>query len=82
MKATELRAQLYRVLDRVAETGEPVEIVRKGRKLRISVEEEAPVVFKAANLVAHPGAVVGDPDALVQLDWTAEWRPFEDRTDG
>ena len=45
-----------------------------------ALEEEAPVVFSAANLVAHPGAVVGDPDALVHLDWSAAWCPFDDRT--
>jgi len=76
MTATELRSQLYTVLDRIAETGEPVEIVRKGTTLRISAEEKRPRVFSFDRLVSHPGTIVGDPDDLVQTDWSSEWRPF------
>lgn len=39
MNATKLRADLYAVLDQVLETGQPVTIVRKGRRLKISVDE-------------------------------------------
>lgn len=35
LTATELRRNLYRVLDRVIETGEPVEIVRDTGSVRI-----------------------------------------------
>jgi antitoxin (DNA-binding transcriptional repressor) of toxin-antitoxin stability system len=77
MTATELRSQLYRVLDRIAETGEPVEIVRKGKTLRISAEVERPRVFSSERLAPHPGTIVGDPDDLIQVDWSKEWRPFE-----
>lgn len=67
-----LRADLYRVLDRVLETGEPVEIKRKGRLLRIEPVEQAD---KLAALAPHPQAIAGDPEDLVHMDWSQEWRP-------
>jgi len=76
LSATELRSQLYSVLDRVEQTGESVEIVRKGVTFRISLERPEPVRFSAARLVSHPGTIVGDPDDLVQIDWSKEWKPF------
>src|SRR5690606_4918275 len=45
MTATELRRRLYSVLDRVAETGEAVEIVRKGVTIRIAPADEGPRAF-------------------------------------
>jgi hypothetical protein len=39
MNATKLCADLYAVLDGVLETGKPVIIERKDRRLRLSVEE-------------------------------------------
>lgn len=70
--ASRLRADLYRVLDRVLETGVPVEVVRKGRLLRI---EPAEAPDRLAHLRAHPGAIVGDPASIVEMDWSGEWRP-------
>lgn len=70
--ASRLRANLYRLLDRVAETGEPLEIERKGRVLRIEV---LPRTDPLVGLSAHPDAVPGDLEDLVHLDWSEEWRP-------
>ena len=70
--ATRLRSELYRILDRVLETGEPVEIERRGRILRIETSVPA---SKLDRLEAHPEFIVGDPDDLVHLDWSGEWRP-------
>ena len=39
--ATHLRANIYRILDEVLTTGEPIEIVRKGKTLRL-VSESPP----------------------------------------
>ncbi len=72
MNASKLREQIYRVLDEVLETGVPVEIERKGRKLMISVADSS---RKLDRLVERPGAVTGNPDDLVTLDWSHEWQP-------
>lgn len=70
--ASELRQNVYRLLDEVLRTGRPLEIERGGRRLRI-VPVEAPA--KLSRLSVHPGTIVGDPEDLVHLDWTHEWRP-------
>jgi hypothetical protein len=67
-----LRADLYRVLDQVLETGVPVEVERRGRRLRISAVEEGD---RLAALKPRPGYLKGDPDSVVHLDWSEEWRP-------
>jgi hypothetical protein len=69
---TALRADLYRILDGVLQTGIPVDLERNGRRLRIVPAEES---SRLARLEPHPGAVLGDPEELVHLDWSAEWRP-------
>ena len=74
MKATrnELRANLYRLLDEVLETGVPLEIERKGRRLRILADDPP---SKLDRLVPHPGTIVGDPDGIVEIDWSVYWNP-------
>jgi Antitoxin Phd_YefM, type II toxin-antitoxin system len=67
-----LRADLYRVLDSVLETGVPVEIERRGKRLRIVAAEEASALDR---LTPRPGYIEGDPETLVHLDWSGEWRP-------
>ncbi len=68
--ASGLRADIYRILDHVLETGEPVEIERKGQRLRIVPEES---LRKLDRLVGRSDAVVGDSDELIHLDWSGEW---------
>jgi len=71
ISASKLRSNIYRILDGVLETGVPVEIERNGRLLRI-IAEEAP--SRLAGLDCHD-YLVGDPEAIVQMDWSDEWRP-------
>jgi antitoxin (DNA-binding transcriptional repressor) of toxin-antitoxin stability system len=71
MTASALRRDIYRILDRVLETGEPVIIERNGRRVRISAED-APSRLDA--LVRRPDVVVGDSEDFVHLDWSDEWR--------
>jgi hypothetical protein len=72
MTASRLRADIYRVLDEVLRTGQPVEIERGGRRLRI-VPVEKP--SRLESLEEHPGSIIGDPQDLVHIDWSHEWRP-------
>lgn len=67
-----LRANLYRLLDRALETGVPVEVERKGRRLRIQPVENG---GRLANLKPRPEYLNADPESLVHLDWSAEWKP-------
>lgn len=72
--ATNLRADLYHVLDQILATGEPVEIIRKGRVLRIIVADDPPKRVNLDDLRPMPGFVVtGDPDDLVHMDWSEYW---------
>ena len=67
--ASRLRQDVYRILDGVIETGVPVEIERKGKKLKIVAEEEPD---ELGNLRERP-CIEGDPEDLVHLDWYGEW---------
>jgi prevent-host-death family protein len=67
--ASRLRENIYRVLDGVIETGRPVEIVRRGKVLRIVPEKP---VSKLANL-KKCDCFVGDPDDIIGMDWSKEW---------
>ena len=75
ISASKLRGDIYRILDRVIETGAPVEIIRSGEVLTIAraIREEGG--SKLDHLQAHPEAVTGDPADLVDLDWSGEWNP-------
>lgn len=66
-----LRANLYRILDRVLETGTPVEIRRKGHRLRIVPERSG----KLDLLKPHPDFIRGEREDLVHRDWSDQWRP-------
>ena len=70
--ASQLRANVYRLLDRALETGEPIQISRRGQILEIVPPARR---AKLDNLVPHPGYVRGDPEDLVHLDWSGEWKP-------
>lgn len=71
-----LRENIYRLLDQVLTTGEPLEVERKGRLLRIlPVEAEPDTGGGLAALVPRPDAVCGDPEDLVDIEWSSEWRP-------
>jgi prevent-host-death family protein len=72
--ASKLRENVYKILDQVLETGAPIEIERRGRKLRIVPAEDVPR-RKLERLHPHPNAIVGDPEQLVHLDWSTEWKP-------
>lgn len=67
--ATELRANIYKLLDEVLATGAPLEIKKGDKRLRIVPVEKAD---KLQNLVARPEIIQGDPDDLVNISWEDE----------
>lgn len=69
--ATQLRRNIYRVLDEVIETGVPLEIERKGTILQIVPEEPR----KKLDRLKPRAYLRSDPEELVHLDWSREWRP-------
>jgi prevent-host-death family protein len=69
--ASALRQNIYKILDGVAETGIPQEIIRHGKVLRIvSVEKKS----KLAQ-VKKRSVIKGDPEDLVHMDWSHLWKP-------
>lgn len=70
--ATELRSNIFRLLDRVLETGEPLEIERNGRLLRVVPEAAGGWLDR---LPRREGFLRDDPESYVHLDWSQEWRP-------
>jgi antitoxin (DNA-binding transcriptional repressor) of toxin-antitoxin stability system len=70
--ASQLRSNIYRLLDRVLESGKPLEIERRGEKLTI-VPPRRP--DKLGRLTPRADFLSCDPEELVHLDWSNEWRP-------
>ena len=67
--ASELRQNIYKLLDTVLETGIPIEIKRKGRILKIVSEEPKSKLAK----LKKRDIIAGDPEELVHIDWSEEW---------
>jgi hypothetical protein len=72
LSASKLRANVYRLLDEVLETGKPLEIERNGRTLLITPKEKESIWER---LPRREGFIVGDPDDLIHIDWSSEWNP-------
>ena len=70
VKASELRRELFRLLDLCLEQGTVIEVTRRGRIVRISAPRPR---IKVADLPRRPGVVV-DGDDLDRFS-PAEWRP-------
>jgi len=64
--ASQLRQDIYRLLDQVAETGAPLEVERKGKHLRIVPVETR---SKLDNIKGDPNAITGDPGDLPDIHW-------------
>jgi hypothetical protein len=65
---TALRNNLFKIVDQVIQTGNPVLLERKGQKLKIVLEEKK---SKLENLKPR-NCITGDPDDLVQVK-VGEW---------
>jgi antitoxin (DNA-binding transcriptional repressor) of toxin-antitoxin stability system len=68
---SKLREDIYRILDQVLESGEPVVIRRRGKLLRIIPGEQP----RQLPLRSRPEFLRCDPEELIHVDWSSEWRP-------
>ncbi len=66
---TELRRNIYNLLDEVLITGIPIEINKGGKKLKITPVDK---VNKLQNLASRPNVIKGNPDDLVGISWEKE----------
>ncbi len=72
ISASKLRSNIYKLLDHVLETGEPLEIIRKGKKLKIIA---VPLPDKFKRLSPHKNYIACDPEDIVHLSWSKGWKP-------
>lgn len=66
---TELRANLYNIVDQLIQTGAAVEVQCNGHKIKI-ILADAP--SKLERLTPKPYAFNGDPEDIVHCDWLNE----------
>ncbi len=69
--ASQLRADVYRLLDQVIETGVPLEVERGGYLVRITVQ---PKVHWLDRMITRD-TMVGDPESFTHIDWSDCWDP-------
>ena len=69
--ASTLRANIYKMLDRVIETGQPILVKRGDRAVRI-VPVERPSRLKQ---LPRRRIVPGHAESLVSVDWSKNWKP-------
>lgn len=67
--ATELRSNLYALLDKVALTGESIELERKGIHIVIAREGGESKLSR----LTRRDTIVGEPEGLLGLDWSSTW---------
>lgn len=67
--ASQLRADVYNLLDRVIASGEPLEIERNGTLLRIVPADPRNWMER---LVVREGVVNGSSDDLVHVQWASD----------
>lgn len=66
---TQLRTNIYNLLDEVLKTGLPLEIKKGDKKLRIIPVDK---IDKLKNLISRPDSIQGNPDDLVEISWVDE----------
>ncbi len=66
---TQLRKNLYNLLDEVINTGVPLQINRGGKILQITPLEK---VNKLDLLISRPDVINGNADELVNITWEGE----------
>ena len=70
IKPSQLREDIYNLLDQVIETGVPLEIKRKGKVLKVMLDKKA---SKLGNLKIR-AVMSTHPNYYVHLDWSKKWK--------
>ena len=68
--ASDLRQNIYKLLDKVAETGESIEIKRKGKIIKIVAEQKQEKLKRLKKRKVFSC----EPDELIHMDWSGEWK--------
>ena len=74
MKTTELRKNIFSILDKVLDEGKPVEIERRNRTLMI-IADNPPSRIERLKRKKRKKSFIGNSDDIMTIDWAAEWKP-------
>jgi hypothetical protein len=66
---TNLRKNIYRILDEVIENGKTIEIHTRGKKAYIIPMIKTPMLKK----LKKQKAIKGNPEDIVHIDWSLYW---------
>ena len=69
--STQLRSDLYNLLNHILETGQPLEVIKNNQILVIHPKS---AVSKIDRLKKRK-AINGNPDSIVENDWSKKWKP-------
>ena len=72
--ASKLRENVYQILDEALETGVPVEVIRKGKVLKIVPDKP---VSKLDRLKKRK-VFVGNVEDIIGMDWSKEWTELQE----
>lgn len=77
ISVTQLRANIYKIVDEIIETGQPIDIEREGMTLRIIPLQHARLVKanKLERLIQRREVMTSSPEDYVHIDWSDEWKP-------
>lgn len=70
LSLTELRNNLYKIVDQVIETGIPVEVTRNNHKIKIILSDGP---SKLERLSVRQNVFNDDPESIVNCNWISEW---------
>ena len=73
MNVTTLRKNIYRIVDRILETGKPEIIERKGRRIQLLPLDDTDKLSRLAGKKRRK-AYVGNSDEIIGMDWSREWQ--------
>jgi hypothetical protein len=73
LTVTKFRQNIYRYLDKVINTGIPIELERDGRIIKVLIEKPK---NKLSNL-EHHNYYKGDYKDIDSIDWYKEWKGSE-----